>query len=196
MQKIILILMISFFSTNTLSASDSAQSFLGITFGEPLIVDKCVGYVNANICTYKTNADTFMYDTSWEGKSVNIFVPDTTELEGILKNGSIGIHILDGDIVEGISFATGGYAVQEKALKLLTQKYGKPSYTSKKKLRNAFNTKYQTLDAGWKLADLVVNFRGVESDDLEWGRVTIYTKAFKKQLDDKEKSEDSKKLKM
>lgn len=177
------------------SSAFSAQSFLGITFGEPLIVAGCVGYVNDKICTFKKD-NVYQYQQSWEGTSIDLFLPDNVELKDVLKNGSISVHISDGDIVEGIVFPTRGQKVQEDVLSLLRQKYGKPSSLNKKVMRNTFDTKYPVLSASWKLSDLVVEFKGVESDDLGWGVVKIYTKKFKKLLDDKRKLEESKKIRM
>jgi len=174
----------------------TTQTFLGITLGKPLVVDNCDSPLHDKICANKINTSTFKYTTCWEGRSVDIFLPQALEIMSILKDGKIGVLVSDGDMVEGFSFATSGYDVQYKALKLLTKKYGKPTYVKKKMLRNTFNTNYQALNAEWKFSDIVVNLKGIDSDNLEYGRVTIYTKAFKKFLDNKKKEEKANKVKM
>ena len=173
----------------------SAQSFLGISFNEPLVVEKCEGYVNKNICSFKNDDGSFKYDNLWKGKSINIFIPNNTAISDLARNG-ISIHLKENDIVERISFGTRGYDFQYEILKILMKKYGKPNTKNKKLMRNAFNTKYEVISASWQLRDVEVNFKGVEADDPDWGSVTIYTNDMAKRLSDKKRAEGNKKLKL
>jgi len=194
------------------------DSFLGIPFGEKLAVEECAKgtYIHENLCSYMetlqdrkrdqelfkepnlepNDVKTYKFEKSWEGLSVTVFVPMNAEIHDLLKDGSISVNVTKNGIVEGISFATTGYKVQEEVLKLLVRKYGKPSSQGKRYLRNAFNTKYQGIYANWKFKNYEILFKGVESDDLDCGVARIKTKEFQKFLDTKLRTEKTKKLKL
>lgn len=101
------------------------------------------------------------------------------ESPSYIKDRVLYISEIDNKI-EKLQFVTNGYKDQVEVLKVLTQKYGKPSFYRDIQSSNAFGRTITVPQAIWDFGDIEVIFLGV-TDQINKGGVGFTTRKFREQ---------------
>lgn len=185
MKKIIQVLaIISFCLIRTsIAASDSNQdTVFDISLHKPLNIPDCEktdtggSAISASKTICAISTDIIKKPCGIDDEE--IYFPDNLKPEYI-KGISIGVSSIDSN-VESIAFATHGYDDQDVVLTELKKKFGKPSKLKLIPLENNFGRKVNSINAFWKKQNFTIEFKGIDSDDIEWGRVSIDSNTFTK----------------
>ena len=150
-------------------AADATASLFGVPVGQPLSVPKCeifnskLGYSKPvqgdSLCSYpkpsKSATDQY-FDIYFPKNGQPDFVPGMFDkFDATIRDG----------IVEKLRTFTTGLTSQDEILKLLTDKYGKPTAIIRHEAQNLMGAKFQTIEAHWAVGTDLVNFIGAMAVD-------------------------------
>ena len=97
-------------------------------------------------------------------------------------SAAFGRDKIRGDIIDGkleyLFIETSGAEDEMGVLRLLVNKYGRPSSSLTTHLQNGFGAKYEGLEAHWILTNLIVDFYGI-GGKVDEGHVSIYTPKYR-----------------
>lgn len=173
---------------STSASASPPMDFLGIGLGQPLTVAECPLEDSrfASFTRYKIYVDPALRpcfkSRTAPGQGLSSLPGGTGTLN--LELGAVP-HVIDGTFAtvtlvngapEKITAFTRGHAVQDQALELLIQKYGKPTELKTEEVQNRMGATFGAMHAEWKLDGLSVLFFGIGTK-IDTGYIVVSTPA-------------------
>lgn len=148
-------------------APSESVSLYGIALGRPLNLPVCSAEYADVMCFGRTQTPVGANATLGPALFPAGVMPH------VLRTREVDLLVIDG-AVHAITLHTTGMAGQAEALKLLTEKFGKPRSLTTKQQQNAFGATFNVIEAAWRIGPAQVDLIGADGKADE-GRITAFT---------------------